>query len=527
MNSIEEDGVWFLPNNPEKQVAGRLTFSEDKPPKLYLLDQLQELKFDNIIPSQFELDVINEYLVNGKKVTLCHCYQSIGFKTGIQTSEIYAKYLLVGHHFKTLKEVSFKDVALRYKNLEDWIKLPNFEVKWSTNEGQNQVKEIDVKQTTLETIELGKLLGFSLILYDKSIELMRLQLANLFGNIGRKITLEERKSVIIRADVEKSLEDIIDVIYLFQDLLIFASGQITYPYEIQSSIVVIEKEFIVPEHLALNIMAGLIEPTQSAKSDLGFEIHTFGEEIKAIEEEKEKIISIEIYFQIPEVNNLEVSFDPRRVLFDFKKVKEQFSELLGLWEQNSKELKSIIDIYLRLTYIPKRHINDFFLSLAQAIEAFHSLAHNGRYINEQVYKKVVKEILKEAVNSIPDSVPLENGEEPLDLREYKKILKGEKFSQLNSYSLGKRLEEIISEYGNCLPDNFFASLGEQDIFLKNIKNTRNYLTHLSSKKDKYVVSGQDLLILSRKLKVLLEVCLLKQLGLKDLDIKTITRNHCN
>jgi hypothetical protein len=527
MNSIEQDGVWFLPNNPDKKISGRLTFSKDKPPKLYLLDQLQEIQFDNIIPSQFEIDVINGYLVNGKKVTLCHCYQSISFKTGIQTSEIYAKYLLVGHHFKTLEEVSLKGVSLRYKNLENWINLPNFEIKWSTNEDQNQVKEINVKQTTLETVELGKLLGFSLILYDKPIELMRLQLANFFGNIGRKITLEERKSVIIRSDVEKSLEDIIDVIYLFQDLLIFASGQVTYPYEIQSSIAVIEKEFTVPDNIALNIMAGLIEPTQSAKSNLGFEFHTFGEDIKAVEEEKEKIIIIEIYFQLVEVDNLEISFDPKRVLFNFKEVKNQFEELLGLWEQNSKELKSIIDIYLRLTYIPKRHINDFFLSLAQAIEAFHSLAHDGRYIDEQVYKKVVGATLKEAVNSIPDSVSIENGEKSLDLREYKRILREEKFSQLNSYSLRERLKEIISEYRYCLPDNFFASPEEQDSFLKNIKNTRNYLTHLSSRKDKYVVSGQDLLILSRKLKVLLEVCLLKQLGLKDLDIKTITRNRCN
>lgn len=232
MKSIEEDGVWFLPNNPEKKVSGRLTFSTDESPKLYLLEQLQEIKFDNTIPRGIEFDIINGYLVNGKKVTLCHCYQPISFKTGIQTSKIYAKYLLIGHHFNLLEEILLKGVSLRYKNLEEWIDLPNFEVNWFTNEERNQVKEINVKQITLEPVELGKLLNFSLTLHDKSVELERLKIASLFGNIGRKIFLEERKSIIIQADAEKSLEDIIDVIYLFQELLIFASGQMAYPYEI-------------------------------------------------------------------------------------------------------------------------------------------------------------------------------------------------------------------------------------------------------------------------------------------------------
>lgn len=521
MKSIEEDGVWFFPNNPEEKVSGRLTFSVDESPKLYLLGQLQEIKFDSTISHKLEFDIINGYLVNGKKVTLCHCYQPIVFKTGIQTSEIYAKFLLIGYHFNSLEDISFKGVSLRYKNLEEWVNLLNFEIHWSTNQEQNQVKELNVKQTTLESFKLGRLLDFSLTLYDKPVELEKLQLAAFFKNIGRKITLEERKCIIIRSDDEKSLEEIIKVIYLFQDLLIFASGQITYPYEVRSGIVVREKELKMPEHLDFALMADLIKPKRVAKSDLGFEIHDFGGELKFVEEEKEKLVPIEIYFRFCESDNLEAKFDSQRVLLSFSDVKEYFEELLRLWERNSEELESIIDIYLRLTYIPKRHISDFFLSLSQAIEAFHNLAHTGRYIDKKIYKSVVRKTLEAAVNSLPDSVSTESGKENLDLREYKKILKEEKLSHLNSYSLRERLSEIIIEYKSCLPDHFFESLEEQDKFLKKIRKTRNYLTHLSSSKDEYVVSGQDLLVLSRKLKVLLEVCLLKQLGLKDSDIKTI------
>ena len=523
MKNIEEDGIWFLPKNPEKQVFGRLTFSTEESPKLYLFGQLQEIEFGDTIPRGLDFDIVHGCLGNGKKVTLCNCYQPLGFKTGIQTSTVRAEYLLIGYHFKTLEEISLKVVSLRYKNLEEWADLSNFKIDYSTNDELNQVEEINVKQSTLEPIELGKLSGFSLVLYDKPVDLKRLQIAGFFGKIGRKVSLEERKSIIFRADSERKLEEIIDAIYLFQKLLIFGSGQMTYPYEIQSRIVIIEKEVRLPDSINSALMLDLIEPRRVAKG-VGFEIQEFGEEVKVIEEEKEKLVPIEIYFQVREFYNDE-KFNPERVLFGFQDVRDRFSELLSLWEQNVKNLDSIIDLYLRSIYIPRRHINDFFLSLAQAIEAFHSLAHSGRYLDKKVYQEVVRKTLEEAVDSIPDSIPQnsekEKGLDLLDLREYKRILKEEKLSHLNGFSLRERLEEIISEYHSSLPDNFFSSSEDRNDFLKKIRKTRNYLTHLSSRKDKHVTSDQDLLVLSRRLKVLLEACLLKQLGLKDTDIKTI------
>lgn len=521
MKSIEEEGVWFLPDNSGKETYGRLTFSPEESPKLYLLDQLQEIQFDGAISWSPNFDIINGYLVNGKKITLCYCHQPRRLKTGIQTSTIHAKYLIIGHHFKTLDDILLTGVSLRYKNLEEWVDLPNFEIDYRTNHENNQVKEINVKQATLEPVELGKLSDFSLILRDKPFELDKLRIASSFGNTYRKVSLEERKSIIIRAASDKKLEDIIDVIYLFQDLLTFASGQVTHPYDIQSCIVVTEKEIGIPDHVYLALMAGFIKPTRVTKSDLGFEIQEFDEEVKAIEEVKEKIVPIEIYFKAGNLEHPDTKFNFQKVLFSFKDVRDQFSELLRLWEQNSNKLESIIDLYLRLTYIPKQHINDFFLSLAQAIEAFHGLAHSGAHIDKKVYKKVIRKTLEEAVDSIPDSIPQEGEKGDLDLREYKRILKEEKLSHLNQFSLRERLEEIINEYRPCLPDNFFTSLEDQSDFLKKIRKTRNHLTHLSSIKDQHVASGQELLPLIRKLKVLLEVCLLKQLGLKDMNIKEI------
>ena len=196
------------------------------------------------------------------------------------------------------------------------------------------------------------------------------------------------------------------------------------------------------------------------------------------------------------------------------------------------------------------------MNLAQSIEAFHNGSHSGRYLPKSVYKKYVRKPLEEAIKLIPDFTDADSEQEQLDLKrasqfctlavlrstkslglsllwvmflqkwntpdlkEYKKILKEEKLSHLNSYSLRDRLEEIVNEHIDCLPDHFFNSQEDRDIFLKQVRKTRNYLTHLS-KKDQYVAEGKELRKLCMRLKVVLEICLLKKLGLEDNQIKTI------
>jgi len=514
MRSIEEQGIWFLPDNPQKEINGQLTFTAEEHPKVYLLGQLQSIDFDNAIPRKLEFDILNGYLVNGKKVTLCNCYQPVEFKTGIQTSTVYAKYLIIGHHFKTLKEIYLNGVSLRYKNLEYWLDLPNLEISDADVQGDSY-EEINVKQKPLDDINLGKLYGSSLILHDRPIFLGKL-LQIFYAD--RKIVLEEKKSIVIQPNEEKNknLEDIVNVIYLFQKLLIFAFGQMTYPYDIKSSIIAPEKKLSIPDHIKSALMEGSIGAEKTIESDLGFEIESFGEEIKVIEEEKEVTVQLQIYFKVGDCENLDAKLDLQRVLFRFKDVKCKFEQLLSSWEEKSKKLEPVIDLYLRSIYIPKRHIHDFFLSLAQAIEAFHSLEHDGIYIDKNVYKKEVRSKLYKAIDSIPDDILKE---------EYKKKFKEEKIPQLNRFSLRERLEEIIHEYKSCLPDNFFVSPEDKDDFLKKIRRTRNHLTHSSSEPDKNVATGQDLLILTRRLRILLEVCLLKELGLKDVVIKTVIANN--
>ena len=521
---IEEHGFWFLPGNLEKQLFGKLTFSLNEHPQLSLSGQLEKLtpeqKLDGV-----KFDIINGYLTSDKKVTLLNCYQKGKYKTGIQTSEITAQYLLIGYHFKSPDEISLQGVSVKYKNFESWIDKPGFEIAWSTNQENTSVKEINVKKTIPDPITLGSLLGFSLILVDKTVNLQQLQLEAVFQGKPEKIILEDKKALVIKSEEKKSLDEIIEVIYLFQDLLVFASGQITYPYEVNSYMVVKEQEFTLPKDVEYDLMRGVIEPDKTTISDSGIEIQQFDDQIKITEEEKEKPIRLSIYFKASRLDNLELKFDSRSVLFEFRDIEAHLEKILELWEEHSQKLEPIIDLYLRLIYIPEHHINSYFLNLAQAIEAFHNRSYSGRYLPKSVYKHYVRKPLEEAIKLIPCFTDADSEHKQIDLRKYKKILKEEKLSHLNSYSLRDRLEEIIKEHIDCLPDHFFISSEDRDKFLKQLRKTRNYLTHLSDNKND-VAEGKELRRLCIRLKVVLEVCLLKKLGLEETQIKKIiSRNR--
>lgn len=534
MKGFEEDGIWFLPDAQDREIFGRLTFSPDKPPKLYLfgqlqdiLERLQEIDVEGKIQTDIKFPIIHGYLVTGEQVTLCESFQFFNFKTGIPTSEIYPSYILRGHHFKSFDDIALHGISVKYTFLEDWVDISNFKIEYKMNQDNTQVQELKVKQKILEPIELGKLLNFSIFICEQQPNVQNIQLLKSFGKKFKEVNLKINNSIVIRSDEKRSLKDFIYVINLVQDLLIFASGQMIYPYEIRTSIITIQKEKIIPEDMSMSIILGLTKPEKVAKSSLGFELHQFGDEIKAIEEEKEKLIPIDIYYQVSESKIEENELDRRKVLFYFDDIKDRSSKILEYWELNTVKIEPILDLYLRLTYIPRRHINDFFLSMAQAIEAFHRISHDGIYIDEKTYKKVVIPVLSD---SIPSKLSDYNLPEfPIFQEMIANFIKSikKKLTYLNEYSLKERLEDLINVYQECIPDNFFQSEDEKNSFSKQVRDTRGSLTHLSSNSDnkqldsRYVVKGQELFNLSKKLKILLEICLVKQLGFEDSKIKSI------
>jgi len=91
----------------------------------------------------------------------------------------------------------------------------------------------------------------------------------------------------------------------------------------------------------------------------------------------------------------------------------------------------------------------------------------------------------------------------------------------NEPTLRERLREIFDEYSKIV-NNFIE---DKKTFIQKVVVTRNYLTHYDSSLKDQAAEREELYHITQKLKILLEVCLLAQLGFSFDDIKSlISRN---
>ena len=99
-----------------------------------------------------------------------------------------------------------------------------------------------------------------------------------------------------------------------------------------------------------------------------------------------------------------------------------------------------------------------------------------------------------------------------------------KLKYINEFSLKERLIDLYNKYKNCFPDRLFEQ-GEIEFFSKQVRDTRGSLTHISKsskrKRSGHVISREERRGLTKKLLTLLQACLIKQLGLDDVEVKRI------
>lgn len=338
MDSFEKNGIWFLPENRDVKIPGTLTFSSNQKPRLNLVGQLGSFDIQERLEKDIEYPIIQGDLIDkagkSEQITLCKCYQKKELKTGIQTSELYPEYIIKGYHFASLDEIKFKEVSVQYNYLEKWVNLPNIKTDCINN------KKINCYQQFYEPIEVSKLNNFSITIIDQIN----------YKSKSTEVLIKEQKKILIKSEKPEKILKFRDIIDLIQEFLTFACGQIILPCKVQPSI------------------------DQSQK--------------------KEGHFPIEIFYQVTSPLIDQSSFNAHNILFKFTDIREYSHKILNNWQKIQQELTSIIQLYLRLHYVPVRHTNDLFLTLAQAIEGFHRIYYEGKYCDDNTFNKIKEELTK-------------------------------------------------------------------------------------------------------------------------------------
>lgn len=179
-------------------------------------------------------------------------------------------------------------------------------------------------------------------------------------------------------------------------------------------------------------------------------------------------------------------------LFDFGRIKEKFPLIILNWYKKYDLLEPAFNLVFEQFNHRKTFNENNFLNLAQSAETFHARTHNHTKIPRSEYNMMKSEIL--------DLVPAKYHNWLID-----------QFKFGNNLNLHSRLSDIIKEYSNEFIDKL---IGDKELFIRQIKHSRNYYTHYSSNSKKNALKGSELFHLSEKLKILLVCSFLMEVGFK-------------
>ncbi len=189
-----------------------------------------------------------------------------------------------------------------------------------------------------------------------------------------------------------------------------------------------------------------------------------------------------------------------RMLFSLRDLPGGFGPAMERWLERSEILGPVYRLYLGTVYNPQAFLEQQFLNLVQALEVYHRRAMATPDVPEVEHERRKEEIL--------DAVP----------ERHREWLEG-RLEYSNEPGLSKRLKEIIRQY----PESAYPVAGDssrsRDSFVYKVVATRNYRTHFDqSLEDRAAREVGELHGISQKLRKLLEICLLGEIGFGDAQI---------
>ncbi|MCU1267845.1 MAG: hypothetical protein JWM21_4163 [Acidobacteria bacterium] len=192
---------------------------------------------------------------------------------------------------------------------------------------------------------------------------------------------------------------------------------------------------------------------------------------------------------------------PADMLLIFPTIKEHISAILDNWFSKADPLRAVYTLFFGSMYFSTMYPRFHFLNLIQAIESFHRDMRKGEYLSQEAFEQIratlTKTIPKEIANDFRESLK-------------SKIRYG------YEYSLRTRLRRLFDELEVQTVQLMTQNVND----LRNrIVDTRNYFTHYTAELKKVAFDGENLDYANFKLRVLLIILLLKEVGLSEAVIR--------
>jgi hypothetical protein len=188
------------------------------------------------------------------------------------------------------------------------------------------------------------------------------------------------------------------------------------------------------------------------------------------------------------------------MLFTLPQISDRIGLILNEWIKKGHAFATIYDLFFVTIFEPDLLPRFNFLANVQALESYHRIVYGGTYLTLEEYEPV-RQIITAA---IPSTL-----EDDFKQSLRKRIFHGKDFS------LRKRIQKTLQTLN---PETLDLITKRPKVFATRIVDTRNYLTHNDESTKEDVIPEDFLPQANRKIRVLLRVLLLREVGLTEEEI---------
>jgi hypothetical protein len=435
-------GQWWLPGSQNKSVFGTLTFTRRDGALLSLADSL------SVGSDDLETDIIVGQTAGGGYVTLLHAIRTTAplFRlTPAFPCSYHAPLVITGTAFDSLADMRFSLWQLRFPELKTWTGKHGFVVEPSGLSAGRDCPAVRIAYCTPPKQVLLSGAGGA----DLSLGFWPLLTTH-----PDVTTIRQDVYLEIRQADRDTLEDYMQTATRFKHFLTLATGSLVRTASIKA---------IVRTH------------------DTG----TSNGPILA-----------DILYQ--PIHNAPRRKRPgtEKALFTLPDITGREEDCFKNWFTKADWLDPVCALYFGTLYNPSTYLDLNFLTLVQAVEAYH------RRTSDETDMPTDEHAAR--VNSILDAAPSGH-------RDWLR----EKLRYSNELSLRRRLKLLFAQFSYLLDD----LIPDGKAMVSEICDNRNYLTHYDATLKKRAATGGRLLLLVEVLKLLLQACFLRELGLPDAKTK--------
>ncbi len=341
-------GLFWLPENPDDQVSGTLSFSPEDGITLELIGLLGS---DRNSGKFFETKIINGFSTNGKKLSLFKCYESNRSASypGIETSILQASYLFVGANFINEDEICFNKIAVKLKNLDTWLGISGFDIQYNQDELSTNIY-YKLPQSIEFKINSSFNAKFNFISSNPSRSVFT-----------KKAAIEQSVQLILEPQdkIDYHFKELLKQVHIFQMFVTLSTYTASFPLEIIFNSPKYYLEFDakkIPENIQL-YYATSIKP-------------------------KDKEI---------------IHWD---MLFSYRDIENNFEKIINKWYGQHDKINSILGLFLDNFYNPGIFNENRFLNIAQALETYHRRFKKNNVLPKDQHKKRIENI----INSFSDEL---------------------------------------------------------------------------------------------------------------------------